>query len=213
MKGIPGHLWEQVCLPAKLRGRALWSPNCTGPLSIHNQVCTFHDVIALERPDWFSPTFAAWYGWLLPKLARRVTHIIAVSEFTKTRLTELIGIDPRKVTVIPNGVDERFRKQEPGAIANVRQQLGINSEQYVLCLGSIEPRKNLSRLLEAWSALSPDIKRGISLVVAGGKSAVFSKMSITGISPDVHFTGYVEEDQLPALYSGALALVFPSLYE
>ena len=108
LRGPAGHLWEQVYLPSAVRGRLLWSPNNTGPLAIARQVCTIHDLIPIDRPEWFNPRFAQWYQWLLPRLARRVQHIIAISEYTKQRVIERLRVPASKITVIPNGVDERF---------------------------------------------------------------------------------------------------------
>ncbi|MDQ6706963.1 MAG: glycosyltransferase family 4 protein [Acidobacteriota bacterium] len=215
LKGAAGHLWEQVYLPAALRGRMLWSPNNTGPLAVANQVCTFHDLIPLDRPEWFNPRFAAWCQWLLPRLARKVRRIISVSEFTKQRIVERCGIDASKITVIPNGVDARFHPRPAGEIAAMRESLGIGGAPYLLCVGSVEPRKNLPRLLNAWSSALAKMPEDVQLVVAGAKGAplVFSNVAVGKLPARVRLTGYVNDQQLPALYSGAMALVYPSLYE
>src|SRR6185436_307695 len=76
LRGAAGHLWEQLYLPSLLHGRLLWSPNNTGPLAVSRQVCTIHDLIPLDHPEWFNRRFAAWYEWLLPRLARKIQHII-----------------------------------------------------------------------------------------------------------------------------------------
>jgi glycosyltransferase involved in cell wall biosynthesis len=213
--GAVGHAWEQFYLPGAARGKLLWSPNNTGPVSVAAQVCTFHDLIPLDRPEWFNARFAAWYGWLLPRLARRVQHIIAVSHFTKTRIVDRFGLAPENVTVVENGVDERFAPRSSAEIAAVRKTLQIDSPHYILCVGSVEPRKNTSRLVQAWAQIQHRLPREISLVIAGpkGKSLVFSDVSFEQLPPRVQLTGYVADEQLPALYSGALAMVYPSLYE
>jgi glycosyltransferase involved in cell wall biosynthesis len=213
LRGYSGHLWEQAFLPAASGNRLLWSPNNTGPLAVARQVCTMHDIIPVEHPEWFSAPFAAWYKWLLPKLTRRAQHLIAVSEFTKQRLVERFGIRPEKITVVWNGVDAQFRPRTAAEIDEVRQALGIRTPKYLLSLGSLEPRKNLRRLLAAWGKLEkPD---DLSLVVVGAKGSpnVFRDAAIAEISDGVHFTGYARQEHLPALYSGAMALVYPSLYE
>jgi hypothetical protein len=76
-KGIAGHLWEQVRLPTLARG-PLWSPSTTGPLAVKKQVVTIHDTAFLDHAECFSKMFAAWYQWLVPRLARRVARIITV---------------------------------------------------------------------------------------------------------------------------------------
>jgi glycosyltransferase involved in cell wall biosynthesis len=215
LRGAVGHAWEQLYLPSAVRGRLLWSPNNTGPLAVPRQVCTFHDLIPLERPEWFNRRFAAWYGWLLPALANKVQHIIAVSQFTKDRIVQRLGVSPEKITVVLNGVDERFSPKSPEEILATRQSLGIKSPSYLLCVGSVEPRKNLRRLLEAWDQIHSSLPGEVELVVAGakGSSLVFGDVALTSLPPRVHFTGYVSDEQLPSLYAGALGLVYPSLYE
>ena len=215
LRGPVGHLWEQVYLPSALHGKLLWSPNNTGPLAVRRQVCTMHDLIPLDQPEWFSPRFAAWYKWLLPRLAKQVRHIIAVSEFTKRRIVELLAVPQEKVTVIPNGVDERFSPKSEEEILRMRRSLGITCRAYLLYVGNLEPRKNLQRLLQAWAIAQRFVSPEIELVVAGakGSSLVFEEWSLGALPSRVQFTGYVTDDQLPALYAGSLSLLYPSLYE
>jgi glycosyltransferase involved in cell wall biosynthesis len=215
LRGPAGHLWEQLYLPSVVRGRLLWSPNNTGPLAVERQVCTIHDLIPIDHPEWFNGRFAAWYAWLMPGLAKRVRHIIAISEFTKQRIVELLGVPEQKITVLPNGVDERFKPQSAEKIEAVRRELGIDNRPYVVYVGSLEPRKNMQRLLSAWRRAQVSIPEDVYLVAAGarGNSRVFHPVSLSSIPPRVLFTGYVSEDTLPALYAGALAAVYPSLYE
>jgi glycosyltransferase involved in cell wall biosynthesis len=215
LTGMAGHFWEQVYLPAAARGRVLWSPNNTGPLATYRQVCTVHDLIPLDHPEWFTPRFSAWYGWLMPKLVHQVAHIIAVSEFTRCRILERFGVRPGKVTVAPNGIDKRFSPRPSAEITQAREELGIPEGTYLLFLGSLEPRKNIGRLLQAWDRISGELSDDTWLVVAGarGRSQVFSDAGLQHVPKRVHLTGYVSDDLLPALYSGALAAVYPSLYE
>jgi glycosyltransferase involved in cell wall biosynthesis len=216
LTGIAGHLWEQICLPTVVRGRLLWSPNNTGPIATHRQVCTIHDLAPLDNPQWFSPRFSAWYRWLMPLLARRIAHFIAVSEFTRDRVVQSLGVQPGKVTVIPHGIDQRFSPRPEEEICATRRMLNIPRGRYFLFVSSLEPRKNLSRLLLAWERIQPALPDDIWLVIAGakGRPQVFSDAHINEeLPPRVQFTGYVREECLPALYSGALALVYPSLYE
>ena len=287
--GVKGHAWEQLVLPAKLRGCLLFSPCNTGPLAVANQVVTIHDVAALDHPEWLNAKFALWYRWLTPRLARRVKHIIAVSEFTRGRIVAHTGVSAEKITVIPNGVDARFVPMAPDAIAAALAPLALPSRKYILAVGSIEPRKNLPRLLEAWGKILPTLPEDLWLVVAGGRNArVFSSMTtdhgsrsvdeklevrseeledgdggdglqvtgdrgrtggadeVTGLagqpagrgparagqnssaalpqhsnsqlltpnsSSRVHYTGRVAEGLLPALYAGAMAFAYVSVYE
>ena len=215
LRGTEGHLWEQFYLPTASRGRLLWSPNNTGPLAVARQVCTMHDIIPIDRPEWFSKQFSAWYQWLLPRLVHRVQHIIAVSEFTRQRLIDRLGVEPGKITVIWNGVDAQFVPQSAAAVAELRRELNIRSTRYLLATGSRDPRKNLTRLLETWQRLLPQLPDDVELVLMGREESprVFSTAPAGQIPPRVRFAGYVKQEQLPALYSGAMALLYPSLYE
>ena len=215
MHGPMGHLWEQFLLPRLAAGRVLWSPANAGPVSLERQVVTFHDIAVLDHPEWFGKRFAAWYRWLIPRLARRVKRIVAVSEFTKSRLVDSLGVDPAKIAVIPNGVDERFRQARRVEYSELRTRLPVPRSAYVLSVGSLEPRKNLARLLEAWSRCVDHIPPSVWLVISGikGASQVFRSTPTMSLPRRVHFTGYVPERELPALYRGALTLIYPSVYE
>ena len=215
LRGPAGHAWEQLCLPVVASGRLLWSPNNTGPLACRRQVVTIHDLIPLEHPEWFSRQFSAWYQYLLPRLARRAAHFIAVSDYTKQRLQELLRVDPNRITVIPNGVDPSFRPASGDAVAQARAALGIASGRYLLCVGSVEPRKNIAGLLKAWRIAQAQLDDDVTLVVAGaaGLSRVFSGVRLGELPPRVQFLGYVPDERLTAIYTGASAFIYPSLYE
>jgi len=215
MHGPMGHLWEQLFLPRLAAGRVLWSPANAGPVSLERQVVTFHDIAVLDHPEWFGKRFAAWYRWLVPRLARRVKRIVAVSEFTKTRLVSSLGIDASKIAVISNGVDECFRHASRIEFCELRRRLPVPRSAYVLSVGSLEPRKNMARLLEAWSRCVDHIPPSVWLVISGikGASQVFRNMPQMSLPRRVHLTGFVPERELPALYRGALTLVYPSVYE
>ena len=217
--GIRGHLWEQVGLPCRLRGSLLWSPCTTGPLGVGSQVVTIHDCAFRDRAECFTPRFAGWLQWLVPRLARRVRQILTVSHFSKDRIAEICRVPPEKIQVVHNGVDSRFRPATPEEIAAVRTKFNL-PENYVLSVGSLEPRKNLPRLLEAWKLVEEQLtsnqqgQKAVSkLVLVGTTAAVFASAKLAAPVESVVLTGYVPDELLPALYSGAAAFVYPSLYE
>ncbi len=212
-RGLPGHLWEQLLLPQLAGRKLLWSPANTGPLLVKNQVLSLHDLSAIEHPEWFTSPFAHWYGFLLPRLAHRVISITTMSEFTKSRVVDLWNIAPEKVVVIPGGTDRHFAPVNNSQAVSKTQ--GMPSEHYFLALGSLEPRKNLVRLLQAWDLVQASLPAEIWLVLAGakGKVNIFKDAGLASIPPRVYLPGYVPDDVLAALYSGALAFIYPSLYE
>lgn len=216
LSGLKGHMWEQFILPPKLKGRLLFSPSNTGPLMVRNQVVTIHDVSPLDHPEWMNPRFAAWYRFLTPRLAQQVTHVITVSEYSRQRILEHTLVSDDKVTAIPIGVDTKFHPITPIAASAKINELNIPSPYYVLCVGSLEPRKNLARLLQAWRSIHERIPNDVWLVVAGksGDLRVFAKNAgLDDLPTRVHLTGHVRDDLLPSLYAGALAFVYPSVYE
>lgn len=215
LDGITGHTWEQFVLPTQLRGRLLWSPSNTGPLVVRRQVVTVHDVVPLDHPEWLNPRFAGWYRFLLPRLLPRVRHVITVSEFSKARILEHIKVEPSRISVIPNGVDMRFSPRTENERAKLVSRLGLPSPHFLLSLGSLEPRKNLGRLLKAWAGVCEELPDEVWLVVAGakGKAQIFREVSLENLPPRVYFAGHVPDEYLPTLYSAALAFAYVSVYE
>src|SRR6201987_875976 len=149
LQGIKGHLWEQLYLPTQLRRRLLWSPGNTGPLGVSRQVLTVHDIASLDHPEWFERKFALWYAALIPRLIRKVRAIITVSQFSKDRILRLTKTEPERVHVIYNGVDRRFCPADTKTVQKVRADSDLNCP-YILFVGSLESRKNLRILFEAW---------------------------------------------------------------
>jgi glycosyltransferase involved in cell wall biosynthesis len=209
LQGIKGHLWEQVYLPTQLQRRLLWSPGNTGPIGVSRQVLTVHDMASLDHPEWFERKFALWYAALLPRLIRKVRAIITVSHFSRERIVRLAGVKPERVHVIYNGVERRFCPADPKTVTQVRSDIGLNSP-YMLFVGSLEPRKNLKMLLEAWQLGAFD---GATLAVVGATGHLFRKLEFDSIPEGVRLLGRVEDKALPALYSGAAGFVYPSIYE
>jgi glycosyltransferase involved in cell wall biosynthesis len=209
LQGIKGHLWEQLYLPTQLKRRLLWSPGNTGPIGVSQQVLTVHDAASLDHPEWFERKFALWYAVMLPRLIRKVRAIITVSHFSKERIVRLTGAEPERVHIIYNGVDQRFRPADPDIVKRVRTNFNLTSP-YILFVGSLEPRKNLKMLLEAWQLGGFD---AATLAVVGASGHLFPKLQFGSIPDGVRLLGPVEDDVLPALYSGAAGFVYPSVYE
>lgn len=211
---IGGHIWEQAVLPIRCSGGLLWSPSNSGPVLYSNQVVTVHDMVPLDHPEWLSPAFGYFYQLLLPQLIRRVRRVIAISEFTRSRILAHVPSVEDRVTVVPNGVDGRFHRRSSSEVSMVLRELGAPSDSYFLSVGSLEPRKNIPRLLEAWKKALPYLAPDVWLLLTGarGIERVFGRTDLS--LPDrVHLTGYVRDEWLPALYSGAKSFCYLSLYE
>jgi len=214
-RGSPGHAWEQLVLPSKLSDRFLFCPSNTAPLCVADQLVTIHDMSVFDYAEGFNPTFAAWYRFLLPKVAHRVKHIITVSNFVKDRILIHTGVCADKITVIPNGVSPSFSPEALGKFDGVASSLNLPSRQYILAVGSVEPRKNLNRLLDAWARILDRVPEELWLVIVGneGSTRVFSQNKFGRLPRRVFFAGRVNESLLPSLYTGALLLAYVSLYE
>lgn len=210
--GIGGHLWEQVRLPLLVgRHELLWSPANTGPLAVSRQVVTVHDVSPLDHPEWFHPGFAAWYRLLLPALARRVRRIITDSSFSRARILERLRLAEERVASIPCGVGPQFAPAPAEAIAAVRRRYDLPAP-YLMTVGSLQPRKNLATLFTAFALVRREAS-DVDLAVAGTSRATFGSPAVGRVPPGVALLGFVDDEDLPALYSGAAAVVVPSLYE
>ena len=214
-RGARGHAWEQLVLPARVGRDLLWSPVHSGPLAIRNQVVTVHDVVALDHPEWLKEGFVKWYRFMLPRLVNRARHIIAISEFTRERLVEATGVRDDRVTVIHNGVGDRFRPPDAAARRAMREQYGLDDVRYLLSVGTLEPRKNLAGLLRAWTRALPGLPGDLELVIAGapGRESVFADAGMPRLPPRVRSVGRIDDAWLPALYAEAEWFVYLSLYE
>jgi GT2 family glycosyltransferase/glycosyltransferase involved in cell wall biosynthesis len=199
-----GHLWEQALLPAAARNaRVLYCPANLAPAVSKRTVVVINDLAALRHPGWYSSVYASYQQQILPLLARRARLVIAPSEFARQELHNGLGLHPDRVAVVPHGVDERFSPQadaEP-----VKRRYGL-TKPYVLVVGTRIARKNLASLSAARAQLA---EHGIELVSAGSGRAYMRP----GETPPMRALGYVDDDDLPGLYAGAVALTMPSLYE
>jgi O-antigen biosynthesis alpha-1,2-mannosyltransferase len=186
--------WYPLALARRVRDAdVLHCPSFRGPL--HSRVpvvVTVHDLAVLRRPDAFNRWTRAYSRVVVPRVIRKAARVIAVSEFTKRELVELLDVPEDRVRVVPNGVGDPF-------VANGNRAGG----EYVLVVGTVEPRKNLPRLAQATRAA------GLELRVAGSRG--WGDVDVNG--DGVRFLGFVPDDELASLYRGALCVAYPSLYE
>jgi len=214
--GIRGHVWEQIVLPRSARRNVLWSPCNSGPIRCRNHVITVHDMAVFDVPEGFTASFRCLYQYLLPRLARNAAMVLTVSEFSKCRLVDVTGINPEKIVVIPNGVSTAFladRQEDPHQSSNVPIEY---AGPYLLAVGSLSPRKNISGLIDAWKRLyaSGGTKTAKLFIVGGESPAVFGKNLLVNSGQfDIHFLGRVGDAKLANLYDKAICYINPSFYE
>jgi glycosyltransferase involved in cell wall biosynthesis len=181
-------------------------------------VFTLHDVAYLLFPQYHLLQNRLYLTLMMPRFLARADRVIAVSEATRRDALRFYRLNPGKVVVIPEGVEPRFRPEpDPARLAAVRQKYAL-PERFILCVGTIEPRKHLPTLLEAYAALRPHHPQ-LGLVLAGGKGwlyqSFFERLQSLGLETQtrVTLTGYVPDDDLPALINCAEVFAFPSVFE
>jgi alpha-1,3-rhamnosyl/mannosyltransferase len=186
-------LWYPFALGRRRGADVLHCPTYRGPLrSALPLVVTVHDLAVFRHPDAFNLWTRTYSPRVVPRVLAAARRIIAVSEFTRRELVELLRIRGEKIRVVPNGVDDEFTRDGPAA-----------EGEYVLAVGTLEPRKNLARLVEA--ARSNDVE----LRVVGARG--WGGVEVGGNG--VRWLGEVGDAELARLYRGALCVAYPSLYE
>jgi glycosyltransferase involved in cell wall biosynthesis len=181
------------------------------------RLITLHDLYFLRRPELASGEVRRDYIPLVKKNAALADAVIADSRFTRDEAVELIGLPEEKVRVIPLGISRRFfKKVAENEVVRTKSLFGIDGD-YFLFVGRGERRKNLSLLLSAFKMFLDKTGFNLHLVVAGEhdrwRDEIQGELNRLSLSANVSLLGYVAEPRLTPLYAGALALVYPSLYE
>jgi glycosyltransferase involved in cell wall biosynthesis len=215
---LPGTFWQQLRIPALARADRLdcfWGPSHVLPLNLPRTVravLTVNDLVAHLFPETMEGYNALVHRLFWRKSIRRADALIAISEQTKRDLVNQFGVDESRVTVIHLGVEPTFRPL-PADVVNARlSALGISGD-YILSVGTLEPRKNYPVLFRALARM-PD---GLSLVIAGRRGwkyhSLFKMRQQLGLEQRVRLLEYVPTEDLVALYNGARLYVQPSVYE
>ncbi len=175
---------------------------------------TVHDLTCWLLPETHSPANVAADRNFADRILRRADGLIAVSESTRSDAVRILRLAPEKITVIHHGVAEAFFEATEKQAGAVRSRHGLG-RPYFLFVGTIEPRKNVDLLLDAYAALRPSLRDEIDLVLAGpaGWAPKETMARLRQPGPGIRYLGYVAEEDLPGLFAGATALVYPSLYE
>jgi glycosyltransferase involved in cell wall biosynthesis len=180
-------------------------------------VCaTVFDAIPISHPQWANPRMRAVKNWMLVRSVRWADRVLAISEAMVAEIVEHYRVPRERIAVVPLGVDERWFIAEPASqAAEVRRRFGID-RRYFISVGTLQPRKNIVRLIDAYLAL-PQRIRAEHLLVVVGKSGWRADETVRrlreGEAAGVRWFERVDDVELRALYQGATALVFPSLYE
>ncbi len=187
-------------------------------LKMGKYIVTIHDVIPMVLPWAFPFKHRLVLATTLARIRRQAEMVIVPSTAAADDVVRYLRVDRQRIIVIPMGVEARFRPvEEPVPTPAWRRRYGV-PERYILFVGTLEPRKNVTTLLRAFAMLRSDRAQDeLKLVVAGGRGWGSEDFSATtaalGLGDHVRFTGFVDDDDLPALYRGAALFVYPSLYE
>ncbi len=180
-------------------------------------VTTIHDLTTLILPQYHLPHIQKMQAEKFRFAQEQADAVIAVSENTKRDIVRLLGIEPERVHVVHEGVEPGLRPLSSEAIDPTLTAYGLESQTYILHVGTIEPRKNLVRLVEAYHQVHQAMPQPPKLVLVGRKGwfydEVYAKVTVLNLTRDVLFFDTVADDELPAFYNGALLLVYPTLYE
>lgn len=186
--------WYPFALSRRRDADVLHCPTYRGPIrrSALPLVVTVHDLAVFRHPEAFNRWTRTYSPHVVPRVLTAARRVIAVSEFTRRELVELLRVPDEKIRVVPNGVDAEFTLEGPAA-----------EGEYVLAVGTLEPRKNLPRLVEAAR------RNEVELRVVGARG--WGDVQVEGNG--VRWLGELNDDELARQYRGALCVAYPSLYE
>ncbi len=215
--------WHKLKLPLhaeRLAGDSdiFHSPDFTlPPLRSAAGVVTIHDLSFLRLPAYADPGLREYLSKSVPDSVTRARRVLADSENTRLDLIELLGVPADKISVVPPGVGPEFRPVRDTVQLNAVRERYHLPPWFILFVGTIEPRKNLARLIAAYGQLRRQTGLPHALVLAGGQGwlsqGIYEQVAKEGLSEHVLFPGFVADEHLPALYTLADVFAFPSLYE
>ncbi len=181
------------------------------------RVATVHDLSFLHFPQTHPSARVAWLNRQLPETLAEAQQVITVSDFIRRELIEHFTVDPDRIRTIHPGVSDRFRAPAEEEIARVLKSYGLKPQRFVLCVSTLEPRKNLDTLMDAWQALPQAVRREYRLVIAGSRGwhceSIERRLDKLCADGEAVRPGYVPQADLPALLAGCAVFAYPSAYE
>lgn len=193
------------------------APNYIVPPFEGRAVSTVHDLSHILYPQFHPRARVDYLNLTLGPSLARTSHVITVSEAVRQEMIERRLMPPDRITAILEAADAAFRPHTPQMLDPAMQALGLRAGQYCLFVGTVEPRKNVERLIQAYELLPQDMRRECPLVIAGGKGwnseTVHAHMAKAQAEGWLRYVSFVDQRWLPALYAGARLMAYPSLYE
>jgi alpha-1,3-rhamnosyl/mannosyltransferase len=208
---------KDLYLQRACRGQVFHSPNYFLPHYVENGVATVHDLSVFKFPETHPVERVKQFEKYFRQTLDVAGHLITDTETVRQEVIDFFGWPVEKITAIHLGVSSRYSPRSLEEITPFLQQHRLKPSGYSLCVSTIEPRKRIDNLLEAYSRLPENILAAFPLVLAGGKGWCgdhLHKLIEAGKNAGwLHYLGFVDEEDLPALYSGASLFVYPSIYE
>ena len=225
IRTLPGKVWNQLIkknLMPPLEAMYRSKPDVVvffnfvklPTLSITKTVVVIHDLAFEHFPEYIDKKNLQYLKKFVPQSIKRADRIVAVSEYTKRDIIAQYGVKPDRISVVPNAVDANYFKKTKVSTA-VRERYGL-PQNYILFVGTIEPRKNLATLIQAHKMLPDEMRHKYPLLIAGMKGWVEQENALVDEycrDGGAILTGYVDHTDLPAIYSGATVLLMPSIFE
>jgi glycosyltransferase involved in cell wall biosynthesis len=218
----PHHRLERLALSAELMRfnlDVLHSPDFIPPLrGARRYIITVHDLTFLHFPEHKDAEAVRYYNHQIGRAVRQADHILAVSEATKRDLISMLGVPASMITVQPHGVDEHFQPLPEQALQAWQARLDLPAG-YILFVGTLEPRKNVPALLDAYELLSQQYRHELpALLLVGRRGWLFGEtmariVQMQADGTPITIRSDIDDDALPAVYNLAKVLVMPSLYE
>ena len=208
---LKSHFWEQIDLLQFIKSMGnplLLNLSGLGPLFYKNQIITIHDLSFYANKKWFTKGYTIFYSLATPIVVKNAHKVITVSDFSKSEIIKYLKIDEGKVEVIYNAVaDDVERTFDNTKISPIVKT--ILDYKYILAVCSIDPRKNLQRLIDSFLELNLE---NYKLVLVGKTSSHFN-IKLKSDSENILFTGFVSDSDLSILYKKCEFFIYPSLYE
>jgi glycosyltransferase involved in cell wall biosynthesis len=181
-------------------------------------IIVVHDLSFIYFPQFAQAKNLKYTTKLMKRSIKRASHIITISENSKKEIMDYYKIDNSNISIVPNGIDHQvFYPRTTSEISKAAKKYKLPKE-YIYFHGTIEPRKNIDGILDAYSSLAQTVRDKYGLVISGGKGwndeAIYKKIEhLKAKGYDIVLPGYIDGPDLPAVYSGASIFVFPSFYE
>ena len=215
--GLAGMLPKWMRKPRVRSGEVFHGPNYFLPAFVENGIATVHDLSVFRFPETHPPKRLAHFEREFSQSLKRAAHLITDTETVRQEVIDYCHWPAEKITVVPLGVSPAFAPRSAQSIATVLAANDLSPGAYLLCVSTIEPRKKIDRLLAAYAGLAETVRSRYTLVLIGGQGwlsdALHDEIGRAKQQGWLHYLGFVPEVEMAAIYAGAKAFVFPSIYE